>query len=200
MKSEDWAPFAPEVLANPAPGCALLLGECPVHRCEGFEPPFYTLSRYADVEAALRNTEVFSSHYGQGPRFTEPQGLLCDPPQHTFFRRLVQGAFTPRAIEEVRPIAAAFTEELIDAILAGEPAFDLHDDFAFPLPVTIIARMLGVPEADLARFKHWSDIQVAAMGAGRSKPVSGRANGLSHLHDTASAHPQGCHSGRRAGG
>lgn len=59
----------------------------------------------------------------------------------------------------------ALTHELIDTILTGDGQVDLHDDFAFPLPVVIIAGMLGVPTADLEQFKHWSDIQVAAMGA-----------------------------------
>jgi len=54
---------------------------------------------------------------------------------------------------------------LLDTILAGPEDFDFHDDFAFPLPVIIIANMLGVPTEDLERFKYWSDIQVAAMGA-----------------------------------
>lgn len=160
-----WSPFAPEVMADPANGHRELLDRCPVHHCEDFDPPFFTLSRYADVEEALRDIETFSSHYGQGPRFTEPQGMLCDPPQHTYMRKLVQQAFTPKAMEALRIQVADLTEKLIDDILAGEPEFDLHDDFAFPLPVIIIAGMLGVPTEDLDRFKHWSDVQVAAMGS-----------------------------------
>ena len=161
----SWSPFAAEVLAEPANGHHQLLQQCPVHRCEDFDPPFYTLSLYADVEEALRDIETFSSQYGQGPRFTEPTGMLCDPPQHTFFRKLLQQYFTPAAIEALAEPVTALTHELIDAALAGSGTFDFHDDFAFPLPVIIIADLLGVPKADLERFKHWSDIQVAAMGA-----------------------------------
>lgn len=159
-----WSPFLPEVMADPANGYGELLAACPVHRCDDFEPPFYTLSRYADVEMALRDIETFSSQFGQGPRFTPPIGMLCDPPQHTFYRSLVQRAFTPRMIEGLRPRVAALADELIDKV-SGQGACDLHDDIAFPLPVVIIAELLGVPTADLERFKHWSDIQVAAMGA-----------------------------------
>ncbi|MEM1435646.1 MAG: cytochrome P450 [Pseudomonadota bacterium] len=160
-----WSPFSEDVMADPAAGHQELLERCPVHRTEQFDPPFYTLSRYADVENALRDIGIFSSRYGQGPRFTDPQGMLCDPPQHTFMRKLVQSAFTPKALNELSRTVEALTHELLDAILAGDGSFDLHDDFAFPLPVIIIAGMLGVPTADLEQFKHWSDIQVAAMGA-----------------------------------
>ena len=161
----SWSPFLPEIMADPANGHQYLLRQCPVHRCEDFDPPFYTLSRYADVEQALRDIETYSSHSGQGPRFTEPTGMLCDPPQHTFYRKLVQQAFTPKAIEALREPVTALTHQLVDNILTGEAEFDFHDDFAFPLPVVIIAGMLGVPTADLDQFKAWSDIQVAAMGA-----------------------------------
>lgn len=161
----SWSPFTEEVMADPANGHHELLERCPVHRCAEFEPPFYTLSRYEDVEGALRDIETFSSQYGQGPRFTDPQGMLCDPPQHTFMRKLVQQAFTPKALDELRAPVARLTDDLIDAVLDGDGAFDFHDDFAFPLPVVIIAGLLGVPSEHLDQFKHWSDIQVAAMGS-----------------------------------
>jgi cytochrome P450 len=161
----SWSPFAPEVLADPANGHHQLLAQCPVHRCNDFDPPFYTLSLYGDVEEALRDIETYSSQYGQGPRFTEPAGMLCDPPQHTFFRKLLQQYFTPAAIDALADPVTALTHELIDTALAGPGTFDFHDDFAFPLPVVIIADLLGVPKQDLEQFKHWSDIQVAAMGA-----------------------------------
>lgn len=165
----SWNPFAPEVLADPANGYGNLLGRCPVHRFEQFDPAFYTLSRFDDVERALRDIETFSSEFGQGPRFTPPVGMLCDPPQHTFYRGLVQQAFTPRTIEALRPRVAALADALIDAFPA-EGSIDLHDGFGFPLPVVIIAEMLGVPTEDMERFKHWSDVQVTAMGAADTRP------------------------------
>jgi cytochrome P450 len=192
----SWSPFAPAVMADPANGHQELLTRCPVHRCDEFEPPFYTLSRYRDVENALRDIERFSSQYGQGPRFTQPQGMLCDPPQHTWMRKLVQQAFTPRAMDALRPQVDALTHQLIDGIEAGPDAFDLHDDFAFPLPVIIIAGMLGVPTADLEQFKHWSDIQVAAMGSTDPRPYEAEqarffAYMLEHLRKRRSAIDRG---------
>ena len=160
----SWSPFREDVIQDPANGHQELLQACPVHHYDAFDPPFYTLSRYEDVENALRDIDTFSSHHGQGPRFTEPLGMLCDPPQHTYVRRLVQKAFTPGAMRELAPRIKAVTETLIEQI-KDRDTFDFHDDFAFPLPVIIIAGMLGVPEQDLERFKHWSDVQVAAMGS-----------------------------------
>jgi len=171
----SWSPFSAASLEDPASGHAELLERCPVHRCDAFDPPFYTLSRYADVEMALRNPETFSSEFGQGPRFTDPQGMMCDPPQHTVMRKFLQPAFTPKALETLRPQVEALTDELIDRILAGPAEFDLHDDFAFPLPVIIIAGLMGVPEDDLPQFKTWSDNQVAAMGAEDPTPYLAEA-------------------------
>jgi len=162
---ENWSPFNPEVMADPAAGHTHLLAACPVHHCETFDPPFYTLSRYTDVSMALRDIDTYSSQYGQGPRFTEPAGMLCDPPQHSYYRKLLQSWFTPKAVAELRAPVEQLTHALVDAIEASGPSFDLHDDFAFPLPVTIIADLLGVPKTDLEQFKYWSDVQVAAMGA-----------------------------------
>lgn len=160
-----WSPFSATSIEDPGSGHKWLLRECPVHRCEEFDPPFYTLSRYADVESALRNIELFSSQYGQGPRFSEPVGMLCDPPQHTHLRSIVQSAFSPRKMLALQAITQQITTQLMDEIMARGHEFDVHDDLAFPVPVTIIAGLLGVADQDLDKFKYWSDIQVAAMGA-----------------------------------
>ena len=159
-----YSPFDAATLRDHATDYARLLAEEPVSRFEGYDPPFYILSRYEDVEAALRNIEAFSSQQGQGPRYTPPSGMVCDPPMHTLHRGLVQQAFTPGAIRALTPRIEAQTTALLDAV-ADRPAFDIHDDFAFPLPVVIISEMLGVPAEDIQQFKHWSDASVEAMGA-----------------------------------
>jgi len=163
MAANAYNPLEPPVLDEPSVAYAHLLTERPVHYFADFDPPFHTLSRHADVQWALRDIDTFSSEFGQGPRFTPPAGMLSNPPQHTFFRSLVQQAFSPRAIEAMRSRVEALAEELLDDCPAGE--WDLHDAFAFPLPVIVIAEMLGVPADDLHLFKHWSDASVAAMGA-----------------------------------
>lgn len=70
-----WSPLSPSVMADPASGHQELLSKCPVHRCEDLGAAFYTLSRYEDVAEALQDIETYSSHYGQGPFFTEPNGM-----------------------------------------------------------------------------------------------------------------------------
>jgi cytochrome P450 len=160
----DYDPFSPAVLADPFPAYAALRERCPVHRFDGFDPPFFSLSRHADVQAALRDHRGFSSHYGQGPNMVVPGSMQSDPPQHTFFRRLVQQAFTPRAVADLEPRIAALVAELVDAV-APLGAADLHDAVAYPLPTIVIAQLLGVPETDRADFKRWSDAAVAALGS-----------------------------------
>jgi cytochrome P450 len=158
----NYAPFAPEVMAEPSVAYEYLHAN-PVHLCTEFDPPFYTLSRHADVSTALRDIKIFSSTHGQGPRFTPPTGLLSDPPQHTHFRALVQRAFTPKAINTMAERVYSLADELLSQ--RNSSAWDLHDDFAFPLPVIVISDLLGVPSEDLHLFKKWSDASVAAMGS-----------------------------------
>ncbi len=161
---DGYNPLSEEVRAEPSVAYRHLLEEAPVHFFEAFEPPFYTLSRFADVQSALLDIETYSSEFGQGPRFSPPAGMLSNPPQHTFYRSLVQQAFTPRAIAEWADRITEISEELLDErVDAGN--WDMHDDYAFPLPVMVIVEMLGVPGDDLQRFKYWSDITVEAMGA-----------------------------------
>jgi hypothetical protein len=96
----EYDPFSPTTLADPGAAYESLLAECPVHRFDGFDPGFYSLSRYDDVTAALRNVETCSSLFGQGPHKRVSGGMQSDPPQHTTFRRIVQRAFTPKAVAE----------------------------------------------------------------------------------------------------
>ncbi len=162
--STDYSPFSDETMADPSSAYDLLHAHHPVHFYQTYDPPFYTLSKYEDVEGALFNGADFSSEYGQGPRVTPPAGMQSNPPQHTYFRGLVQQAFTPKAMRDLFPRIQELADELLDNV-ADKGAFDIHDDYAFPLPVTIIAEVLGIPKEDLKLFKRWSDASVEAMGA-----------------------------------
>ena len=82
--------------------------------------------------------------------------LFMDPPDHTRLRNLVARAFTPRRIEGLRAATAAITAELLDAMPADGTPVDLIPAFAYPLPVRVICRLLGIPEADEAVFTGWS--------------------------------------------
>jgi cytochrome P450 len=173
-------PFSPEVLADPGSASHWLLTESPAHHFDGVEPPFWTLSRYDDVQAALKDVAVFSSRYGQGlPYSEEPRGMKNDPPVHTLFRNLVRKAFTARTVASMEPRIEAMVDDLLDAI-ADQGHADLHDDFACPLPTIVIADMLGVPSSERLTFKRWSDAWVAALGD--PNPDSHAAE-IAEMHD-----------------
>ena len=172
-----YSPFDEATLRDHASAYGQLHTDAPVCIFEGYDPHFHILSRYDDVEAALRDIEVFSSHQGQGPRHTPPSGMVCDPPLHTLRRGLVQQAFTPGAIRAMAPRVEALMVELLDAV-SDRATFDMHDDVAFPLPVVIISEMLGVPSGDIERFKLWSDASVEAMGAEDPTPWAGELEAL----------------------
>jgi len=179
----EYCPFSESTLNEPSVAYEYLLHDAPVHFYSDYDPAFYTLSRFADVERALRDIATYSSEFGQGPRFTAPVGMLSNPPQHTFFRSLVQKAFTPKAVQAMGPRIKALAHELLDGV-AGRAEFDVHDDYAFPLPVIIISEMLGVPKDDIALFKRWSDASVEAMGAEDPTPWAGDLQDLaSYIND-----------------
>jgi erythromycin 12 hydroxylase len=114
--------------------------------------------RHADVEAILRDPATFSSDTSRLVPAAAPmrRGMLTqiDPPEHRALRRLVSATFTPRMVAGLEPRIRALTVELLDD--AGE-RFDLVDALAFPLPVIVIAELLGLPPEDRPLFRSWAD-------------------------------------------
>ncbi|MBO0685842.1 MAG: cytochrome P450 [Candidatus Dormibacteraeota bacterium] len=105
---------------------------------------------YSDVQRVLSDHEHFSSALGR------MSIVHTDPPRHRKLRNLVTQAFTPRAVEALRPRIEQITHDLLDQVSQlGE--MDLMRDLAVPLPVIVIAEMLGIPIEDRDRFKAWSD-------------------------------------------
>jgi cytochrome P450 len=100
--------------------------------------------------------------------------LFRDPPDHTRLRGLVNQAFTPRTVERLRPHIAALIEQLIDA-MEQKGSADLLADFAFPLPVIVIAELLGVPATDRDRFKAWSTDITPGLSPGASPEILNKA-------------------------
>ena len=146
-----------EVLANPYPTYQRLRERDPVHRMRLVDA--WVLTRYDDVQAVLQDHRRFSNQEaGAGDRvYTKDRSMLdLDPPDHTRLRSLVSKAFTPRSVAALGPRIEKIVEELLDEV-EGEDRFDLIDSFAFPLPIIVIAEMLGVPAEDLDRFKDWSN-------------------------------------------
>ena len=117
---------------------------------------------YAGVRRALEVVEDFSSAAGPGgaTEKTLPWMIFYDPPRHTKLRALVSRAFTPRSISALEPRIAELSRQLLVACLsrgAGGREVDLVADYAAPLPVMVIAEMLGIPPADREKFRRWSD-------------------------------------------
>jgi len=132
----------------------------------GLDEPIkaWALMKYDDVYSALRDHETFSS--ARNP-FVEkgffPQLVLImdDPPRHTRFRRLVNKAFTLKRVEALEPWIKTIANELLDEIGAGET--DIVQSYTIPLPVKIIARLMGIPGDDYSTFKRWSDTFISSL-------------------------------------
>ena len=139
----------------------------------------WLITRYADVRAALADPRLCKDWGGK----MQPEGwspdpvfgylsvhlLNLDPPDHTRLRKLVNKAFTARRVAELRPRVEAITASLLDAmdrrLAAGAAEVDLIEAFAFPLPITVISELLGVPASDQDKFKAWSHVVVSSVAA-----------------------------------
>ncbi|MBV9893908.1 MAG: cytochrome P450, partial [Chloroflexi bacterium] len=120
--------------------------------------------------------------------------LVSDPPDHTRLRALVQKAFTPRMVEQLRPRIIAIVGELLDRIAQRDGAFDVIADFAHPLPVVVIAELLGVPAEDRVRFSEWSAVLAASLDPLVSEDLANRVPGA---RDAVDAYLRGIIAERR---
>ena len=179
----------PGYLTDPYPVYARLRDEDPVHRSDEWD--CWILTRYEDVARVLREDGKRYSVKGRIHRAVSKLptpmheemapivqhfsvGLLhSDPPDHTRLRRLINAAFTPRAVEALRPRVERLVAELLDG-LEGRERFDLSAEFAFPLPAIVVADVLGMPREDRFRARHWADEISAFFGANRLSPELAR--------------------------
>lgn len=122
---------------------------------------------YEDVTAILKDNQTWSSMFNapEGVEAPPPSMLGSDPPRHARLRGLVSQAFTPRMIEQLEPRIRQIAAELLDEVVPSGKA-DLIDALAYPLPVIMIAEILGVPPEDRDDFKRWSDDVIATLGTG----------------------------------
>jgi cytochrome P450 len=167
---------------NPYPFYEQLREQDPIHWDE--EMGFWVLSRYADIDA-LYTDERFSRAQGlmRGfQRLSEPDRQIAgpvyhsfsktvfyaDPPYHTHLRSLMNHAFTPRRVERLRPTIQRIVDELLDAAQYSSEV-DVIQSLAYPLPVMVIAELLGLPAGDRDCFKKWSDDLFAILGTVRPK-------------------------------
>ncbi len=158
----EYNPYAYETQEDPYPIYKRLRDEAPAY-CNR-ELGFWALSRHADVQAALRDTELYSSRDGVSldPSATHRDAdatmsfLAMDPPRHTRMRALVYRAFTPRRVANLEPRIREIATGHIDGFI-GRGECDFIQDFAGKLPMDVISEMLGVPEADRDPLRSWAD-------------------------------------------
>ena len=157
-------PLSTETAQDPYPTYATLREKDPVHRSRLMNA--WLFSRHADIDIILRDHQRFANDPRKGtlnrrqrkslPADEDFTMLFLDPPDHKRLRALVNKAFTPKAVNALEPHIRSLLQGLLDDI--DDPAgFDLMQAIAQPLPVIVIAEMLGVPPEDRARFKVWSD-------------------------------------------
>lgn len=158
--------------ADPWPMYASLRDHDPVHRVVPEDPDadYWVLSRHADIWAAARDHQTFSSAQGLTVTYREleliglqdnPPMVMQDPPAHTEFRKLVARGFTPRQVEAVEPAVREFVIERIERLRSAGGG-DIVAELFKPLPSMVVAHYLGVPEADRAQFDGWTEAIVAA--------------------------------------
>ena len=151
----SYDPFAADVVADPYPWYRRLQNEAPLYRQDALG--FWVLSSYDDVLAGARAHASLSS--AEGVIYTRqplPMMLTMDPPDHTRLRRIVARDFTPSAVAAWRPLVERLASEAVDRMLQEATADAVHA-VASPLPILVIAQILGVPPADYPQFREWSD-------------------------------------------
>jgi cytochrome P450 len=173
VEAFEFEPFDPTVRREPFALYARARREHPVYAHPGL--PIHSVFRHEDVLAVLKDPATWSNVFppppGMDPQDLPPPSMLSsDPPDHTRLRGLVSQAFTPRAVRRLEPRIEAIAHELLEQALR-QRTVDLVEAFATPLPVIVIAEMLGVPSADRVRFKGWSDVLVESLGSGFFAPL-----------------------------
>ncbi len=159
----EFNPLSPEFRLNPYPFYDMLRTHAPIFFWEPWQ--FTFLSGYEDCATLLRDNRLGRGHFDDSMapasqkdlvRMQADWMLLKDPPNHTRLRGLVYKAFTPRMVEQLRATIQTITDQLLDTVQAqGE--MDLIADLAYPLPVTVIAEMLGIPLDAREQFHDWSN-------------------------------------------
>ncbi len=179
-------PADPAIIADPYPVYRRLRDEDPVHYSDHLGA--WVLTRYDDVRAGLNDSRLSADRVTPyldrlsperrsevatiGPML-QKWAVFMDPPPHTRLRRLLNNGFTSSSMEAFRPRVAAIVDRMADDLVArsadGE-VVDFVGEFAWPLPATVIAVMLGIPEDDIALFRGWSEEIAPFVGSAAGTP------------------------------
>ena len=156
--------FSPDLRRDPFAAYARMRDASPVFHLAPFD--VWMIFDYDGVKRALSDHETFSSEMSRVPGQGNPGQwfIFFDPPRHTKLRAIISKAFTPRVVAGLEPRIRALSRRLLDDAVArganGSGEMDLVGDFAVPLPMRVIAQMLGVPDDDWPRYRRWSDVIV----------------------------------------
>ena len=179
-------PRDPTFVADPFPAFRALRAHDPVHWCAALRG--HVLTRHADVKPLLADPRLsadritpFAKALGAEQRkgaaalidLLTRWAVFVDPPDHTRLRRLLNAGFTPRAVDRLAPGVRLVVDRLIDAAMSpgtNGGRMDLIADFAYPLPATVIAILIGAPPRDIGLFKRWSDDMAQFVGSAVTRP------------------------------
>jgi cytochrome P450 len=173
----EYDPYDYQVHEDPYPVYRALRDEAPVYRNPALD--FWALSRHADVLAAFKDVETFSSRHGVSldrdvfhPDADATMSFLAmDPPRHTRMRALVSRGFTPRRVSELEPRIRAIALEHLDAC-RERSGCDFIAEFAGKLPMDVISELLGVPASDRPTLRAWADQVVHREEGERGLPAA----------------------------
>lgn len=164
----DFDISSPDSLQDPYPMYAMMRSESPVGRL--MPAGLYGVSRYEDVLRVFKNTKqlsnrgysVVTARARPSEPEIEPSIVTSDPPYHTQMRNLVLKAFTPRVVAQLEPRIREISRELVGNVARGRE-FDLVDAITIPLPVIVIAELLGIGPEKRQEFKRWSDDMMSSV-------------------------------------
>lgn len=175
--------LSPDCLSNPYPTFARMRAQTPVYWSQQLQS--WVVTRYDDIVTALHAPCLSVSRFATPPPgvVSEPVRqklalifdflshwlVALDPPEHTIWRTWLNKAFTPHRVKRLRPRIQKIADELISDVVS-QGHMDVVDDFAGPLPVHVIAEILGVPLEERAQMRRWSGciVQFGGQGGGRA--------------------------------
>ncbi|HSW15125.1 MAG TPA: cytochrome P450 [Solimonas sp.] len=171
-KGISWDPYNPELSRNPYPVYKRLREELPLYYNE--EHDFFAISRYADVEATLRDRDLFSSAHGDILEFIKAKSVMPDsvfihqdPPKHTAYRSLMQRIITPKRMYAVEQDIRALCARSLDPLVGGD-RFDFIANLGAEVPMRAVSMLLGIPEKDQTAIRESVD---ARMRTEAGKPI-----------------------------
>ncbi|MEO5641127.1 MAG: cytochrome P450 [Sphingomicrobium sp.] len=155
-------PFSAEVMRDPFTAYGDARTRCPVMKVSKLDPEFFVVSRYADVKEVMTNHRTWTKSEGSLLRSTERNVALSqDPPDFSEFRRIYATYLSPRSVERLAEPMHRFVTEYLDTMVPLGRG-DVHDLFARPLPVKVMATLLGLPQTGLDEYRRLTDFFLAS--------------------------------------